>query len=106
MIRRPPRSTLFPYTTLFRSTRAPKPGVRRIVRDVVVGERRDGALRHGAQRDSGRPACQGLRRGPETKTPPPPREPPPPLQGGPRKKNTPPAPAGGGAVRPPPPGRA
>src|SRR5256885_8605154 len=25
MIRRPPRSTLFPYTTLFRSTRQPKP---------------------------------------------------------------------------------
>src|SRR5690242_21194901 len=31
MIRRPPRSTLFPYTTLFRSQRAPykKQGVRR-----------------------------------------------------------------------------
>src|SRR5437870_10186958 len=28
MIRRPPRSTLFPYTTLFRSTRVP-PGFRR-----------------------------------------------------------------------------
>src|SRR5260221_7685514 len=26
MIRRPPRSTLFPYTTLFRSTRKGKPG--------------------------------------------------------------------------------
>src|SRR3712207_8329541 len=26
MIRRPPRSTLFPYTTLFRSTRADRPG--------------------------------------------------------------------------------
>src|SRR2546427_4482086 len=25
MIRRPPRSTLFPYTTLFRSTRSPGP---------------------------------------------------------------------------------
>src|SRR3712207_8842229 len=25
MIRRPPRSTLFPYTTLFRSARAPEP---------------------------------------------------------------------------------
>src|SRR2546430_5604234 len=25
MIRRPPRSTLFPYTTLFRSTRQPEP---------------------------------------------------------------------------------
>src|SRR5256885_8681756 len=30
MIRRPPRSTLFPYTTLFRSRRAfPRPGARR-----------------------------------------------------------------------------
>src|SRR5712664_2391409 len=28
MIRRPPRSTLFPYTTLFRSTRRPRPGHR------------------------------------------------------------------------------
>src|SRR3712207_7371764 len=27
MIRRPPRSTLFPYTTLFRSARAQRPGV-------------------------------------------------------------------------------
>src|SRR5260221_14442296 len=35
MIRRPPRSTLFPYTTLFRSD-----GVRRLVRDDVVGEAR------------------------------------------------------------------
>src|SRR2546426_1254906 len=26
MIRRPPRSTLFPYTTLFRSVRGPGPG--------------------------------------------------------------------------------
>src|SRR3989442_6638460 len=26
MIRRPPRSTLFPYTTLFRSTCCPRPG--------------------------------------------------------------------------------
>src|SRR2546421_2403518 len=30
MIRRPPRSTLFPYTTLFRSRRAPGPGWRRV----------------------------------------------------------------------------
>src|SRR3712207_7486195 len=28
MIRRPPRSTLFPYTTLFRSGRAPRGGLR------------------------------------------------------------------------------
>src|SRR2546430_12651378 len=30
MIRRPPRSTLFPYTTLFRSTAAPSP-----IKDLV-----------------------------------------------------------------------
>src|SRR5439155_19981033 len=29
MIRRPPRSTLFPYTTLFRSHRVAPPGMRR-----------------------------------------------------------------------------
>src|SRR2546428_5498530 len=49
MIRRPPRSTLFPYTTLFRSHHALDPGlealalnVRRVVGDVVVvGRARD-----------------------------------------------------------------
>src|SRR3712207_7822833 len=30
MIRRPPRSTLFPYTTLFRSQQAEQPGARRL----------------------------------------------------------------------------
>src|SRR2546422_2892181 len=35
MIRRPPRSTLFPYTTLFRSPR-PEPGRRREVGDGGV----------------------------------------------------------------------
>src|SRR3712207_7918955 len=35
MIRRPPRSTLFPYTTLFRSgLRAPPPGVRVPAREI------------------------------------------------------------------------
>src|SRR2546425_7786670 len=34
MIRRPPRSTLFPYTTLFRSTLAPE---RVLISRVVVG---------------------------------------------------------------------
>src|SRR2546422_11343469 len=33
MIRRPPRSTLFPYTTLFRSDPAPAADVRRAVAD-------------------------------------------------------------------------
>src|SRR3712207_7344868 len=32
MIRRPPRSTLFPYTTLFRSRRRPDAGDRRLGR--------------------------------------------------------------------------
>src|SRR6266481_8980722 len=30
MIRRPPRSTLFPYTTLFRSSRRPRPRAHRL----------------------------------------------------------------------------
>src|SRR2546427_6054298 len=38
MIRRPPRSTLFPYTTLFRSTVAVGAGSRGIANiDVIVG---------------------------------------------------------------------
>src|SRR2546427_4725051 len=37
MIRRPPRSTLFPYTTLFRSLGAP--GRERIGRDLGMGVR-------------------------------------------------------------------
>src|SRR3712207_7207403 len=36
MIRRPPRSTLFPYTTLFRSHRGEEP----LALDTVVGEPR------------------------------------------------------------------
>src|SRR5260221_7009387 len=32
MIRRPPRSTLFPYTTLFRSTKSPEPTKSRVIR--------------------------------------------------------------------------
>src|SRR3712207_7605643 len=47
MIRRPPRSTLFPYTTLFRSVHDPDdPGVasvRVIAADVAHHERRRGA---------------------------------------------------------------
>src|SRR3712207_7245135 len=50
MIRRPPRSTLFPYTTLFRSRRAPRhrragraarrgAGAARAVREALVGRR-------------------------------------------------------------------
>src|SRR3989475_9492162 len=47
MIRRPPRSTLFPYTTLFRSPRGP-----------TVGRRsRSGLARRRASRRRGAPAC-------------------------------------------------
>src|SRR6266566_3863485 len=62
MIRRPPRSTLFPYTTLFRS-RAPGPGLRRLPRGrrgirAVRGEahglaRGPAGVPHVARRGSG-----------------------------------------------------
>src|SRR5688572_32001294 len=39
MIRRPPRSTLFPYTTLFRS--AHHPGARQDAKDAVLVDRED-----------------------------------------------------------------
>src|SRR5690349_21907183 len=45
MIRRPPRSTLFPYTTLFRSPRDASPRRRRRARDRWPGVR----LRHGGR---------------------------------------------------------
>src|SRR5947208_11280367 len=48
MIRRPPRSTLFPYTTLFRSR---VQAVRRRRRGAVVPERPPGTGRHGVSRD-------------------------------------------------------
>src|SRR5260370_40445967 len=41
MIRRPPRSTLFPYTTLFRSRRGPR---RASSRQRTAGERVEGRL--------------------------------------------------------------
>src|SRR3712207_7362616 len=37
MIRRPPRSTLFPYTTLFRSREACRPGAFAVFADEVRG---------------------------------------------------------------------
>src|SRR3712207_7073454 len=40
MIRRPPRSTLFPYTTLFRSERARAAGLLHLGHDLVLDERR------------------------------------------------------------------
>src|SRR2546425_6400412 len=44
MIRRPPRSTLFPYTTLFRSQCRPEP-LGPMARDVAAGTRRVGGSR-------------------------------------------------------------
>src|SRR3712207_5171723 len=51
MIRRPPRSTLFPYTTLFRSGQrllgvGPRPGANR----GVVDDQQEATRRHGARR--------------------------------------------------------
>src|SRR2546422_8530237 len=61
MIRRPPRSTLFPYTTLFRS-RAVVGGARRVEPEraqEVFGERgRDGAERGGADQEQLGPSEQ------------------------------------------------
>src|SRR2546422_10636160 len=44
MIRRPPRSTLFPYTTLFRSRPHPSPGaeLRDLLEEVVVDVEEEG----------------------------------------------------------------
>src|SRR2546427_6958549 len=39
MIRRPPRSTLFPYTTLFRSLQQATIDLRRLLRRALPGER-------------------------------------------------------------------
>src|SRR6266498_4683690 len=50
MIRRPPRSTLFPYTTLFRSRRGPAPRRRRR-RLRGVGRRAEAARPHTGRRD-------------------------------------------------------
>src|SRR3712207_7529296 len=65
MIPRPPRSTLFPYTTLFRSRRAPG----RWVSSVCVGPLVDGAIvlqpaakaRRPARREDGAAASSAAR---------------------------------------------
>src|SRR5687768_18322322 len=60
MIRRPPRSTLFPYTTLFRSRRGgPETRARLPWRGLSLrgGGRRE---RHPVRRLEGRPAARGL----------------------------------------------
>src|SRR5256886_14863332 len=53
MIRRPPRSTLFPYTTLFRSLAVHEPARRRAARerlDAPAPADRDGAAVHAHER--------------------------------------------------------
>src|SRR3712207_8462504 len=52
MIRRPPRSTLFPYTTLFRSLRAQRGGQPGHGRARAAGAQPDGG-RQGAARGAG-----------------------------------------------------
>src|SRR3712207_8598069 len=54
MIRRPPRSTLFPYTTLFRSSRSYSPVRTRSARHRLLG----GLLRLLRRGDLRRPAAQ------------------------------------------------
>src|SRR3712207_8124005 len=60
MIRRPPRSTLFPYTTLFRSERTravPHPGCGRLDRSASTnGGRRQGISAGGSVGSGGRTA--------------------------------------------------
>src|SRR2546426_8563500 len=74
MIRRPPRSTLFPYTTLFRSADQPildhvGPADTVLARDVVKrGEQLDGSERDVIHRDRGallEADLDGLRRSEE-----------------------------------------
>src|SRR5438132_8879969 len=51
-IRRPPRSTLFPYTTLFRSGPGPSEGRRRPAGTGRHEPGREWARRHGGRRDA------------------------------------------------------
>src|SRR3712207_8040830 len=53
MIRRPPRSTLFPYTTLFRSKSRPDGGCRR--RQAGLCAKLPAAPKEGAARNEGEP---------------------------------------------------
>src|SRR3712207_7756070 len=68
MIRRPPRSTLFPYTTLFRSVvlgdvaeRAHEPGVARDARERLVGLPARRAGEHELEAVAQRPGQAGER---------------------------------------------
>src|SRR5258706_7339666 len=60
MIRRPPRSTLFPYTTLFRSQHGIRAAARRTVRAVEQAPARVG---HGEGNEGG--SCAGTDRSEE-----------------------------------------
>src|SRR2546428_2916629 len=56
MIRRPPRSTLFPYTTLFRSCGVEADGPEVAEGELVLDRRPAGRAVHGAQRLDASPA--------------------------------------------------
>src|SRR5437588_7895439 len=58
MIRRPPRSTLFPYTTLFRSRGRPNPTC---VWHILQGFRRTGRIRRGFEGDASSQCAESLR---------------------------------------------
>src|SRR5256885_9999647 len=62
MIRRPPRSTLFPYTTLFRSPAARRAVGEDQLRRATQGSHRVGALRSHPRRLHGRHQRQGDRK--------------------------------------------
>src|SRR2546426_7477397 len=57
MIRRPPRSTLFPYTTLFRSLRAVADHLSRMERSVAAGDALHDEAGVLVQKDAHAPAC-------------------------------------------------
>src|SRR5258708_15334023 len=65
MIRRPPRSTLFPYTTLFRSRDAAEPAIPALIEgltDPALVQLRDGTLLAYGQGYLAADAAQGLDR--------------------------------------------
>src|SRR2546430_6839588 len=65
MIRRPPRSTLFPYTTLFRSERARLAAIVESSDDAIIGKTLDGIITNwnpGAERLYGYSAAEALGR--------------------------------------------
>src|SRR2546422_3069922 len=72
MIRRPPRSTLFPYTTLFRSAEEGRGGQqaprRRGARGDAVGHGVDRRCRAFRERAHAAPGHQGGRRGADRKS--------------------------------------